>query len=103
MSLYEENKQIMRKYNISPQKKYGQNFLIDELVLDKIIFNADINIGDLVIEIGPGLGNLTKRLCEKAGQVVAIEIDTKLLPLLEETLDDFDNIKIIYINAFKDI
>ena len=72
MSLYDDNKEIMRKYNIAPQKKYGQNFLIDDFALDKIIENADIKKDDLVIEIGPGLGNLTKRLCEKAGKVIAI-------------------------------
>lgn len=95
MSLYDENKQIMRKYNISPQKKYGQNFLIDELVLDKIILNADINNGDLVIEIGPGLGNLTKRLCEKAGQVVAIEIDKNMVDILNSEYSDLENLTIL--------
>ncbi len=94
MSLFEENKQIMRKYNIRPQKKYGQNFLIDENVLDKIIFNADIQIGDLVIEIGPGLGNLTKRLCEKAGHVIAIEIDKNMVDILEKEYAYIKNLTI---------
>ena len=95
MSLYEENKLIMRKYNIAPQKKYGQNFLIDELVLDKIILNADIKKGDLVIEIGPGLGNLTKRLCEKAGHVIAIEIDKNMVDILGKEYAYLDNLTIL--------
>ncbi len=95
MSLFEENKQIMRKYNIRPQKRYGQNFLIDENVLDKIIFNADIQIGDLVIEIGPGLGNLTKRLCEKAGHVIAIEIDKNMVDILEKEYTYIKNLTIL--------
>ena len=95
MSLYEENKQIMKKYNITAQKKYGQNFLIDEMVLDKIIDNADIQIGDLVIEIGPGLGNLTKRLCAKAGQVIAIEIDSKMVDILENEYAYLKNLVVL--------
>ncbi len=95
MSLYEENKLIMRKYNIVPQKKYGQNFLIDDLVLDKIILNADIQKGDLVIEIGPGLGNLTKRLCERAGHVVAIEIDKNMVDILTKEYNKLENLTIL--------
>ena len=95
MSLYEENRLIMKKYNIAPQKKYGQNFLIDDLVLDKIILNADITNGDLVIEIGPGLGNLTKRLCEKAGQVIAIEIDDNMVKILENEYSYLENLTIL--------
>ena len=95
MSLHEENRLIMKKYNIAPQKKYGQNFLIDDLVLDKIILNADIKKGDLIIEIGPGLGNLTKRLCEKAGQVIAIEIDENMVKILENEYGYLDNLLIL--------
>lgn len=95
MSLYEENRLIMRKYNIRPQKKYGQNFLIDENVLDKIIYNADIQIGDLVIEIGPGLGNLTKRLCERAGHVVAVEIDENMVKILEKEYEYIKNLTVL--------
>lgn len=95
MSLYEENKIIMNKYNIAPQKKYGQNFLIDESVLDKIILNADIKKGDLVIEIGPGLGNLTRRLCEKAGRVIAIEIDENMVSILSKEYSYLENLTII--------
>ena len=95
MSLYEEYKEVMRKYNIAPQKKYGQNFLIDDFALDKIIENADISSGDLVIEIGPGLGNLTKRLCEKAGQVIAVEIDTNMVKILETEYSHLKNLIIL--------
>lgn len=95
MSLYEENKEIMRKYNIAPQKKYGQNFLIDDFALDKIIENADIKKDDLVIEIGPGLGNLTKRLCEKAKNVLAIEIDSNMVKILETEYSHLKNLIIL--------
>ncbi len=95
MSLYEENKEIMRKYNIVPQKKYGQNFLIDDFALDKIIENADISSEDLIIEIGPGLGNLTKRLCEKAGIVIAIEIDSNMVKILETEYSYLKNLIIL--------
>jgi len=101
MSLYEENKIIMRKYGISPQKKYGQNFLIDDLTLDKIIENADINSGDLVIEIGPGLGNLTKRLCGKAGHVVAIEIDPNMVKILNNEYGEIKNLSILNEDVMK--
>ena len=95
MSLYDDNKEIMRKYNIAPQKKYGQNFLIDDFALDKIIENADIKKDDLVIEIGPGLGNLTKRLCEKAGQVIAVEIDSNMVKILNTEYSYLKNLIIL--------
>ena len=95
MSLYDDNKEIMRKYNIAPQKKYGQNFLIDDFALDKIIQNADIKKDDLVIEIGPGLGNLTKRLCEKAGQVIAVEIDSNMVKILNTEYSYLKNLIIL--------
>lgn len=95
MSLYDDNKEIMRKYNITPQKKYGQNFLIDDFALDKIIENADIKTDDLVIEIGPGLGNLTKRLCEKAGQVIAVEIDSNMVKILNAEYSYLKNLIIL--------
>ena len=95
MSLYDDNKEIMRKYNIAPQKKYGQNFLIDDFALDKIIENADIKQDDLVIEIGPGLGNLTKRLCEKAGQVIAVEIDSNMVKILNTEYSYLKNLIIL--------
>ena len=95
MSLLQENLSIMKKYNIKAQKKYGQNFLINEEILDKIIETADINTGDLVIEIGPGLGNLTKRLCTYAGHVLAIEIDTNMVDILNAEYSDLTNLTIL--------
>lgn len=87
---------ILRKYNFNFQKKYGQNFLIDANILDKIIDAAGINQGDCVLEIGPGIGTMTQYLCENAREVVAVEIDKKLIPILEQdTLSSYDNITII--------
>lgn len=101
MSLYDENKEMMRKYNIVPQKKYGQNFLIDDFALDKIIENADIKKDDLVIEIGPGLGNLTKRLCERAGYVLAIEIDSNMVKILNAEYSHLKNLIILNEDVMK--
>ena len=95
MGLLQENLSIMKKYNIKAQKKYGQNFLINEEILDKIIETADINNRDLVIEIGPGLGNLTKRLCAYAGHVLAIEIDTNMVDILNAEYSDLTNLTIL--------
>jgi len=83
--------EILQKYNFSIRKKFGQNFLIDMHVLDKIIDAADISPDDFVLEIGPGLGAMTQRLCEKARQVYAVEIDKMLIPVLSETLAGYDN------------
>ena len=83
--------EILQKYNFSIRKKFGQNFLIDMHVLDKIIDAADISPDDFVLEIGPGLGAMTQRLCEKARQVYAVEIDKMLIPVLGETLAGYDN------------
>lgn len=87
--------EIIQKYGFAFQKKYGQNFLIDTHVLEKIIASAGITKDDCVLEIGPGIGTMTQYLAESAGQVVAVEIDSKLIPILEETLKDFDNITVI--------
>lgn len=87
--------EILNKYKFTFQKKFGQNFLIDNHVLEKIIKAADITKEDFVLEIGPGIGTLTQYLCESAGKVAAVEIDNKLIPILEETLSDYDNITII--------
>lgn len=83
--------ELLQKYNFSIRKKFGQNFLIDMHVLDKIIDAADISPDDFVLEIGPGLGAMTQRLCEKARQVYAVEIDKMLIPVLGETLAGYDN------------
>lgn len=87
--------QILRKYDIHFQKKYGQNFLIDSHVMNKILKAADISGDDLVLEIGPGIGTMTQYLCESAGQVIAVEIDKKLIPVLEDTLSRYDNVRVI--------
>ncbi len=92
---------IIRKYGFSVQKRFGQNFLIDEHVLDKIIDAAQIDKNDGVIEIGPGLGTMTRRLGELAGKVVAIEIDRQLIPILSDTLSDCDNVKVINADVMK--
>lgn len=86
---------IIKKYDFAFQKKFGQNFLIDGHVLNKIITSSEISKDDVVIEIGPGIGSLTQQLAENAKHVIAVEIDKKLIPILEDTLSDYDNITII--------
>ena len=92
---------VLQKYNFVFQKKYGQNFLIDPRVLDKIIEAAGIGKEDFVLEIGPGIGTLTQYLCEHARKVLAVEIDPKLIPILKETLADYKNIEIIHGDILK--
>lgn len=87
--------EIIQKYNFAFQKRFGQNFLIDGHVIDKIIKAADITKDDIVLEIGPGIGTMTQYLCEAAGKVYAVEIDRNLLPILEETLADYDNVTVV--------
>lgn len=87
--------QIIQKYQFTFQKKYGQNFLIDSNILDKIIESAQISKEDCILEIGPGIGTMTQRLAEEAREVVAVEIDRHLIPILEDTLSGYDNITII--------
>lgn len=87
--------EVIKKYQFNFQKKFGQNFLIDERVIDKIIAAAEITKEDCVLEIGPGIGTLTQMLAEHAKQVIAVEIDKNLIPVLEDTLSDYDNILII--------
>lgn len=86
---------VLKKYDFHFQKKYGQNFLIDPHVLDKIIAAAQISKEDLVIEIGPGIGTLTQYLSEAAREVVAVEIDKNLIPILRDTLAPYDNVTVI--------
>lgn len=88
--------EIIKKYEFCFQKKFGQNFLIDGHVLDKIIAGAGVTKNDMVLEIGPGIGTMTQYLAEAAGSVVAVEIDRNLLPILEETLHDYDNVTVIH-------
>ena len=87
--------EVLQKYNFSFQKKFGQNFLIDTHVLDKIIQSANITEDDMVLEIGPGIGTMTQYLAQAAGKVIAVEIDTNLLPILTDTLKDYSNVKVI--------
>ncbi len=87
--------EVLNKYKFVFQKKFGQNFLIDTHVLDKIIRAADITKDDFVLEIGPGIGTLTQYLCENAREVVAVEIDRMLIPILEDTLSEYDNVTVI--------
>ena len=93
--------EIINKYNFAFQKKFGQNFLIDTHVLDKIISAADITKEDTILEIGPGIGSMTQYLCEKAGQVISIEIDKMLIPILEDNLKDYTNFTLINADFLK--
>ena len=92
---------VLQKYNFSFQKKFGQNFLIDTHVLDKIIASAEITKDDMVLEIGPGIGTMTQYLACAAGKVVAVEIDKALIPILEDTLSEYDNVQIINQDVLK--
>lgn len=87
--------EILQKYNFNFQKKFGQNFLIDPRVLDKIIDAAEITKEDMVLEIGPGIGTMTQYLAEHAREVVAVEIDKNLIPILEDTLSAYENVTVI--------
>ena len=87
--------EVLQKHKFRFQKKFGQNFLIDTHVLDKIIRAADITEKDFVLEIGPGIGTMTQYLCENAGQVMAVEIDANLIPILRETLEAYDNVTVV--------
>lgn len=95
MNLYEETKFLIKKYNVTANKKLGQNFLIDDEVVNRIIEKSDINNNDLVIEIGPGLGTLTKPLLEKAKKVICVELDYKMLSILEDRFKLYNNFELI--------
>lgn len=103
MKLYSPStiNEIRQKYGFRLSKSLGQNFLADKNIIDKIIEGSMIGESDLVIEIGPGIGVLTAAAAEKAAKVVAIEIDSNLIPILGETLSDYDNIEIINIDVLK--
>lgn len=100
-SILEETKFIMKKYNIRANKNLGQNFLVNEDVVNKIVDCSQIKKEDLVIEIGPGLGTLTKCLLEKAGKVICIELDTKMLQILEDRFSLYDNFELINNDVLK--
>jgi len=93
--------EIIKKYEFAFQKKFGQNFLIDTHVLDKIIAAAGVTKDDCVLEIGPGIGTMTQYLAENARHVVAVEIDSNLIPILKETLADYENVTIIHADILK--
>ncbi len=95
MGQADETRRVMRKHGIRPKKKYGQNFLIHEGILDEILDVADVTGEDYVLEIGPGLGNMTKKLCKIAKKVVAVEIDKDLIPVLKENLQDRPNFQVL--------
>lgn len=87
--------EVLQKYNFNFQKKFGQNFLIDPHVLDKIIGAAEITKEDCVLEIGPGIGTMTQYLAEHAREVIAVEIDKNLIPILQDTLSSYNNVTVI--------
>ena len=93
--------EVIQKYDFDFQKKFGQNFLIDERVLEKIISAAEVNKEDFVLEIGPGIGTMTQYLACAARKVVAVEIDKALIPILEDTLSDYDNARVINNDVLK--
>lgn len=94
-------KEVLKKYGFVFQKRYGQNFLIDSHVLEKIVKAAEIGKEDFVLEIGPGIGTMTQYLSQAAGKVAAVEIDRFLIPILEETLHDFPNVEVIHNDILK--
>lgn len=93
--------ELLQKYDFTFQKKFGQNFLIDTHVLDKIISAAHITKEDMVLEIGPGIGTMTQYLAEAAGKVIAVEIDKNLIPILSDTLSEYQNVRIINEDVLK--
>lgn len=96
-----ETKAIIDSYSFAFQKKFGQNFLVDANVLERIIEDGGITKDDFVLEIGPGIGTMTQYLCENAREVMAVEIDSNLIPILNYTLSDYDNVEIINEDALK--
>lgn len=95
IGIFQTTISILKKYNFSLQKKYGQNFLVDSYVLNKIVDAAEITTEDVILEIGPGIGTMTQLLCQSAKKVIAIEIDQHLIPILKDTLSDYKNIILI--------
>ena len=95
-NVYKDTMQLLKKYHIHANKKLGQNFLIEDTVVEKTVEAADITREDLVIEIGPGLGTLTKELLEKAKKVIAIELDEKMIPILQERFFLYQNLELVH-------
>jgi len=91
----------LRRFNFTPKKSLGQNFLFDETILDRIVAAGEVTTNDVVLEIGPGAGSLTRRLAESAKEVVTVELDDRLIPILEYTLADHPNVKIVHGDILK--
>ena len=100
-NLWEETSFIMKKYHIKANKSLGQNFLIDEQVIEKIVNSSKISKEDCIIEIGPGLGTLTKELLEQAGKVISIELDKKMIPILKDRFSLYKNFELINNDVLK--
>ena len=94
-NIYEETKFLMKKYNLTANKKLGQNFLVDSEAINSIVASANLTKKDMVIEIGPGLGTLTSMLIEKAGKVIAIELDDRMIKILGDRFLLYDNFELI--------
>lgn len=90
-----DTREILSKYNFRTRKKFGQNFLISDEILQEIVDAAEVGPDDYVVEIGPGIGSLTQYLAQRAGHVLAVEIDSDLIPILHDTLSDYDNVTVI--------
>lgn len=101
MDLLQETKFMMKKYHITANKNFGQNFLIDETIVNSIIQTANISKEDFILEIGPGLGTLTSKLLEKAGKVICIELDKKMLDILQDRFSLYDNFELINEDVLK--
>ena len=100
-NILEDTRFIMKKYHIRANKSLGQNFLIDDKVVEKIIDGSNVNKDDLVIEIGPGLGTLTKFLLEKANKVICVELDKKMIKILEDRFSLYDNFELLHADILK--
>ena len=101
MDILEETKSIMKKYNIKANKSLGQNFLINNEVVENIVNSSEISKEDMIIEIGPGLGTLTKYLLEKAGKVLCVELDTKMIKILQARFSQYDKFELINADILK--
>lgn len=101
MNLREETNFMLKKYNLKANKKLGQNFLINEGIVEDIVYKAEVSKDDLVIEIGPGLGTLTAKLAESAKKVIAVELDDNMIPVLNERFALYDNVEIIHNDILK--
>ena len=100
-NIFEETKFIMKKYGIKANKSLGQNFLVNSEVVDSIVDSSEISKEDMIIEIGPGLGTLTKYLLEKAGKVLCIELDTRMIKILEDRFENYENFEVINQDVLK--